>query len=111
MTMPDVEFEFYSLSPRDDMGREIYGILIDGTAYLEPSNDPGFGDRHEFYVERIEILGGLGITHKQAKASPTGFNGVLFKAIADLIENSKTGIGQDAQAMFSEAVRDEMEVA
>lgn len=107
---PQVEFEFQQFTPYRD-GREVYGIMIDGTAYLESSTERGYGYRNEFYVDAVEILGGLVITHKQAKASPNGFNGVLFKLVADRIENSATEIGKDAQAVFSDAVASEMEAA
>ena len=109
--MADVEFEFSQISPRDNRGREIYGILIDGTAYLESANDPGYGDEHQFYVDAVEILGGLVITRKQANASPNGFNGILFKTIASEIENDKTTLGQFAAREFADAVDAEKEPA
>ena len=112
MTSTDpVEFEFQQLTTRDNSGREIYGMELSGTAYLESNNPPGYGYRDEFYVESIVILGGLVLTRKRAEASKTGFEGVLFKQIADQIENSATEIGKDAQAVFSDAVAEQMEAA
>lgn len=109
--MAELAFDFNQISPRDSRGREIYGILIDGTAYLESAWDPGFGDDHAFYVNAVEILGGLTITWKQAKAQPNSFNAALFKAIASEIENDKTEHGRMAAWDFADAVAAEKEPA
>jgi hypothetical protein len=107
LKMADCEFEFQQLCPRDDMGREIYGIEISGTAYLESSRDDG-SFPNEFYVDAVEILGAKTITRRQAEASPSSFNGQLFKVIANQIENGNTDLGKIAQAEFSGDVESEI---
>ena len=106
--MAIIDHEFQDICPRTDTGREIEGALFSGEAELRYAEG---GRRHEFYVSAVRLNGGLWITRKQANMIPGSFDAVVFKTIANELENSRTAHGQDAQAMFSEAVRDEMECA
>ena len=103
-----IEHEFQDICPRTDTGREIEGCMFSGEAEFRYAEN---GNRHEFYVSAVRLNGGLWMTRKQANMIPGSFDAVVFKAVADEIENIKTGIGQDAQAMWSDAVASEMEDA
>lgn len=109
--MTEVAIEFEEICPRNKHGKPITGIMLSGTAWLESSNDEGFGEPHEFYVDTILVEGGNPINLQHARAHPGSFDAVIFKAVADEIENSKTEKGRYASAMFSEAVEAEREAA
>lgn len=93
--MTSHEFEFQELTPRDARGRPVLGIMLYGTAELV-SNEGS--DPHEFYVASVTLDGGSVLDQRGP------FDGVLFRKIADELENSKTELGRLAQAEFSGVV-------
>jgi hypothetical protein len=106
--MAVIDHEFSDIYLRTDNGREIEGCVFSGEAELRYAEN---GNRHEFYVSAIRLNGALWITRKQANMIPHSFDAVVFKTIANELENIKTANGQDAQAMWSDAVASEMEGA
>lgn len=106
--MTVIDCEFQEICPRTDTGREIEGALFSGEAELRYAEN---GNRKEFYVSAIRLNGGLWITRKQALMIGNSFDAVVFKTIADELENSKSAHGQAAQAVFSDQVEAEMEAA
>ena len=94
-------FDFQELTPRGPYGKPITGMMLYGTAELESSypNWPG-----QLYVASVTIEGAATITLAKANAQPSSFDGVLFKAIANELENDKTELGRLAQSEFTEAV-------
>jgi len=92
-----VEFSFEELSPRDERGRPILGIMLYGTATLV-TDDYDF-DKYSFVVSSIEI-DGYGVLPKV----DGGLYSSLFEAIRAEIYNDKTEIGKDAQIAFRDAV-------
>lgn len=103
-----IEIEFEELQPVID-GVKVCGMMLYGKATLE-SAYPGEDD--SFFVSEITLDGGMHLTAcgKVPKDHPS-FRKELFRSIADQIQNEKTSIGRYAQAMFSEAVRDEDDIA
>lgn len=106
--MTIIDHEFIDISPRTDTGQDIYGASFSGEAELRYAEN---GDPREFYVSAVRLNGGLWITRKQAKAVPHSFDAIVFKIIADELENGSTVAGRMAQADFSEQVDAEMEGA
>lgn len=104
--MTVIYHEFQEICPRTDTGREIEGCMFSGEAELRYAEN---GNRKEFYVSAIRLNGGLWITRKQAMMIPHSFDAVVFKTIADELENGKTERGQTAQAVFSDQVEAELE--
>lgn len=106
--MTILDHEFSDICLKTDTGRDIEGGMFSGEAELRYAEN---GNRHEFYVSAIRLDGGLWIDRKQAMMIPHSFDAVVFKTIADELENSKSDQGQTAQAVFSDQVEAEMESA
>jgi hypothetical protein len=102
------EIEFQEICPRTDTGREIEGCMFSGEAELRYNEN---GDRREFYVSAIRLNGGLWITRKQALMIGSSFDAVVFKTVANELENSKTEHGRYAQSAYSDQVEADMEAA
>jgi len=84
-------------------GCRIPGMMLYGKATLV-SADPS--EKYAFYVKEVVIDGNFRLTASGAGVMgfPSAFRKLLFKAICDEIEDSRTAMGKWAQSEFSEAV-------
>lgn len=96
----EVEFTFEQLFPRDEQGREITGLTLSGTAFLQ-TDDPDY-EKYGFIVRRIDLTSEIGVYH----LDNCGSEKWLFDKIKAVIYDENTAIGADAQATFRDAVDD-----
>jgi hypothetical protein len=101
-------YEFQDIQPRSKFGRPVPGILISGIAELEPSDEANIGT---FCVTSVLVDGGNPISLTYANARPGTFDAVIFKAVADEIENDLTHDGKIARALWADAVEQDAQDA
>lgn len=102
-----IQFTFEELSPRDENGRPIIGMMLYGTATLT-TDDPDF-DKYAFVVSSIRLdaenaSGGYAI-------SRVGSTKWLWDQIQAELYNEKTDIGRDAHKTFREAIDGDVDTA
>lgn len=93
--MTTIDYAFEELSPRDESGRQIPGMILYGKATLG-TDDADF-DKYAFEVTRIELDGGY-------RLSKVGSTKWLWDKIQFELYNQKTHIGRDAHEAFRAAV-------
>lgn len=96
--MPEVNFTFEEM-PIHLSNQSVSGLLAYGCAVLTQ-------DGEDFYVSAIRIDGGPWLP-KDSKIASNTFEQILFRKIADMIENPKTAIGKQAARSWDDAVSDE----
>lgn len=99
--MPELNFTFEEM-PIHLGNQPISGLLAYGCAVLTQDGD-------DFYVSAIHIDGGPWLPRDSKIASNT-FEQILFRKIADVIENPRTSFGMAAAREWANLVAEEAPV-